>query len=280
MNILLFGAKQHGTEIAKILLELGHKLNVVYLIEEPHEEIYYEHLKDFAVSHNINSISHKEIEEKALIALIKKENIDLILLIKWRFIVSEQVIKEAKYGGFVIHDSILPKYRGFAPLNWAIINGEKEVGATFFKLVQEMDAGQIYKNIIRENISRVSKDDKEFLIQNEKEATYCCMRRPEDSKIDWNKSSTEIHNFVRALAPPFPCAYTSYDNKKIEITKTKILSESDRYTGRIPGRILNISNDGIKVLNGSGILIIEEIKKGGKKINASSFFKTIKKGFK
>lgn len=300
MNILLFGAKEHGTEVAKVLKKLGHNITIIYLLEEPHEEIYYEHLKDFALHNNIESISNKEAKKNIISSLIKQNNIDFVLCIKWRYMISDELINETKYGGFVIHDSLLPKYRGFAPLNWAIINGETEVGATFFKIIDKMDAGpiisqkklvinenenifiiekkmvNIYKEIIYQDITKIRNEDN-FLLQNEEEATYCCMRRPEDSKIDWTKSAREIHNFVRALAPPFPSAFTFYDDKKIEITKTVIYSENDKYVGRIPGRILKINNEGIQLLTGKGILLVKEVKADGQLFKANDFFKTIKK---
>ena len=300
MNILLFGAKEHGTEVAKVLKNLGHNIDIVYLLEEPHEKIYYEHLKDFALNHNIEAISHKKAKKNIILSIIKRKNIDFILCIKWRYMISEELINETKYGGFVIHDSLLPKYRGFAPLNWAIIKDETEVGATFFKIADEMDAGpiisqkklfineneyistiekkmvSIYREIIYENISKIRNENK-FFPQNEEEATYCCMRRPEDSKIEWTKSAKEIHNFVRALAPPFPSAFTFYAKQKIAITKTDIHSENDKYVGRIPGRILSINSKGIQVLTGKGILLINEIKVGGKSHKPNKFFKTIKK---
>jgi len=300
MNILLFGAKEHGTEIAKVLKNLGHNLIIVYLLEEQHEKIYYDHLKDFASDHNIEAISQKKAKKNIISSIIKKKNIDFILCIKWRYIISGELINETKYGGFVIHDSLLPKYRGFAPLNWAIINGETEVGATFFKIIDKMDAGpiisqkklyinenedistiekkmiSIYKEIIYRNISKI-KNENNFLLQNEEEATYCCMRRPEDSKIDWTKSAKDIHNFVRALAPPFPSAFTFYDNQKIEVTKTFICSENDKYIGRIPGRILKINNEGIQLLTGKGILWIKELKVDNELYKPTAFFKTIKK---
>ena len=102
------------------------------------------------------------------------------------------------------------------------------------------------------------------------------MRRPEDGQIFWEKSAAQIHNLVRALAPPFPCAYSLYGNCRVKIIKTKIHTREDRYVGKISGRILTISNEGVYVLTGKGILLIEEVRIEQGIVKANKVFKSMK----
>jgi len=134
---------------------------------------------------------------------------------------------------------------------------------------------KVYKNLISENIDKVINKNC-FVSQDENEASYCCMRRPEDGRINWDQSAIEIHNLIRGLAPPFPCAFAFYKDEKIEITKTRVFSTVDRYVGKITGRILGREKEGVKVLTGQGVIMINKVRSNNNVIEAIQYFKTIK----
>jgi methionyl-tRNA formyltransferase len=178
----------------------------------------------------------------------------------------------------------LPRYRGFTPLSWAIINGEKETGVTLFRINEGVDSGEIVTQ------ERVEIGDQEYVgeilprlslatiklysslfiqltsghspygqRQDEAKATYTCKRIPEDGKIEWGRSSKEIFNLVRAFAPPYPGARCEYRGEFCKIDKVELGKLGDRtYSGRIPGRVIDIIDDSVEVLCGEGSIRVFE----------------------
>jgi len=202
----------------------------------------------------------------------------------WRTIINLNLCGKLKHGIIAAHFSLLPKYRGFAPVQWAIINGESETGVTLFKIGNdEIDSGDV---ILQKKI-KILKNDTSFDVieklsdfsvemylqfiksaeknqivckkQNNSLATYCCKRIPGDGRIDWSKTSLEIHNLIRALANPFPGAFCYLDNKCFHITKAELGKDNNKkFAGRIIGRVIKIFNDGIEVLCGEGTIFLKQ----------------------
>jgi methionyl-tRNA formyltransferase len=194
----------------------------------------------------------------------------------------------------------LPKYRGFAPVNWVVINGETETGVTLFYLSEEVDSGdiiaqkkikigkndtahEVYKKAAELSILLLKKYHDLILEgraprkkQNHKKATYGCPRTPEDSKINWQNSNESIHNLIRGLSYPYPGAFCYYKKKKIIIQKSSIPTQK-RWIGNVPGRIIRVVPEGfIEVLCGVGSIVIEEIEVGGRRIKPAEKCKSIK----
>jgi methionyl-tRNA formyltransferase len=184
------------------------------------------------------------------------------------------------------HFAPLPKYRGFAPVNWAIINGEKETAVTLFHLGDGIDDGDIisqkiipisndddindvleqcivqFKLILSEEVKNFNEGIIKRIPQNHQDATYTCSRTPEDGYIDWNKSTREIYNLIRAITYPFPGAYSYLNDEKLIIWKAKPI-DLGTYIGRIPGRIVKIiKEEGVCVLTGDGALLITDVQYG------------------
>ena len=183
-----------------------------------------------------------------------------------------------------VHYSPLPQYRGRANVNWALINGESYAAITVHRIVPELDGG----NILFQQLIPIRLDDTiadlydrlnviqqthlgevvvkklkgfEGIPQNNAEATYCCTRLPEDGEIDWSASTKSIDLLVRALAAPFPGAYTYFHGRKLMVWRTESVVNPPVYVGRIPGRVIGRSTiDGsIDVLTGDGVLRIFEV---------------------
>lgn len=184
---------------------------------------------------------------------------DLILSFYYRELLPREVLALPRLGAFNMHGALLPKYRGRAPVNWAVLEGEKETGATLHQMVEKADAGPI---VDQEKVP-IGPDDTAFDVQkrvteaavrildrqidalklgaaprrpqNLEDGFYRGRRRPEDGLIDWNRPSTRVHDLVRAVTHPYPGAYTDLFGGKTFVWKTRLpgLSVHDAYPGQI-----------------------------------------------
>jgi len=187
-----------------------------------------------------------------------------------------------------VHASLLPKYRGAAPINWAIMNGEKTTGITIIKMTEKMDAGQIILNNstdIKDEDTSITLEDKlsqmaaELLInalefiennnyrlipQDEQEVSFAPKLKKEDGLINWNKPAGEIDNLVRGVLS-WPGAFTYYNGKLLKIYKTKVTGLAGQPPSASPGEIVEVSKNGIYVITGKDNLIIQELQMEGKR---------------
>ncbi len=250
-RILFIGGTPRGLELMKLLV--AQKVKVVHafiLKEDEHEPL--------KVSAEILALCRKNKIPATVTKKIEKDQTPAILKLKpevafvcgWRSIIFKDLYQSLPLGCLAAHDSLLPKYRGFAPTAWAIINGETETGVTLFKIDHHgIDAGDIfaqkripigaeetatdvYPRIIKASIElygdflKAWKENKiKFHPQNAKEATFAAKRTPADGEINWNKSAQELYNFIRALQPPYPYAWTILNGKKISVVRAKIDAE-------------------------------------------------------
>jgi methionyl-tRNA formyltransferase len=196
-----------------------------------------------------------------------------------------------------VHYAILPQYRGRAPVNWAIINGEPETAITIHVIAPGLDSGNILyqqrvfigaddtvgdlyakfdnaqREVLGETVARyISGYQGEP--QDEASATYGCSRVPDDGEIDWSSSVKQIYALIRALTPPFPGAHTYLDARRITILRATPLTNAPRYIGRVPGRVVGRSRqDGyVDVLTGDGVLRIYEVATSDSAIGPASAF--------
>lgn len=223
---------------------------------------------------------------------------DAVVIGSYNKILPQKILNLTKF--INIHLGDLPRFRGRANVNWAIINDRTEIGVAIHEMVPDLDAGNIYKltmikitskddvQKVYENINNYLKTELSKIVirvlkgykgvkQNGK-PTYCCTRLPEDGLIDWTQSNKKIYNFIRALTRPYPGAFSYLDGKKIIIWNAEIPKNPKVYEGRIPGRIGSVIKDeGIEVLTGDGQIIIKEVSYDGKVLNASQVIKSVKK---
>jgi len=208
---------------------------------------------------------------------------DVIFCTGWRRLLPQCLLDYPAEGVIVAHDSLLPLYRGRATLNWQIIMGERRTGLTLFKADNLMDHGPVFmQNKIdigpKDNVVKVNKaiccqvgplfekwlavqeiGQMSYHEQDHTEATYTCARKPADGLIDWRQSAHEVHNLVRALTSPWPQAFTYLNGRRVEIARAKVSPCTLEYIGRIPGRVVSSTVEGVDVLCGSGLLRILEI---------------------
>lgn len=143
MKVVLFGGGNRGSEVLCKLLELQEEVvGVFYFDEDPHEKIWYERIQDIATKKGIPSFKYTSSGKDDTTRILQSLAPEIIFVVSWRYKIPKEHYSIPK-DCIVFHDSLLPKYRGFAPMNWAIINGEKKTGATMFYIAEEVDAGDI-----------------------------------------------------------------------------------------------------------------------------------------
>lgn len=284
MKYLLFIGSKLGYEALKIMLESNSDLEYIFIEQEHEHEIDKYYLKsidlcnEFGIGYSLNPMN-KDIQG----VLNRIRVYDYVMSFGYRKMIKDYVIENARIAALGTHFSPLPRYRGFAPLNWVLINGEEETAVNLFYLDKEVDNGDIIasrkvKIDYTDNINTLyDKCINEFAIlmketvpflerceftaqqQDESKATYTCARNPEDGLIDWSWDSRKIYNFVRALTPPFPGAYTLLNSEKIIIASCEEY-EIPPYEGVIPGKVVKILKDeGAVVLCGKGAIIVKKV---------------------
>jgi methionyl-tRNA formyltransferase len=204
------------------------------------ERIWFASVAALARDHGIRVLrdpDNPDIEKE-----LRKIVPDFIFSFYYRRMLPPPVLKLAKRGAFNMHGSLLPKYRGRAPVNWAILNGENETGATLHEMVAKPDAGRIVDQervpigpddlavevfhkvtdaaevVLKRSLKGILSGTAKLQPQDLSRGSYFGGRRPEDGRIDWSKSAREIHNLVRAVAPPYPGAFTD----GLRINKTRL----------------------------------------------------------
>jgi methionyl-tRNA formyltransferase len=300
MRIFLFAGSRRGYAVLKKLIaERANICGILCLVEDAHEEQFHPKITAIAKEHNIPLFYSSEIKSANYADILQKIKPDIAFAIGWRYLITKNAYSIPTKGTFIIHDSLLPKYRGFAPMNWAIINGETETGVTLFYIDEGVDSGAIidqmkvsvtltdtaktvdekvitlYENIIIKNLPVFEADKIKSIPQDESQATYSCKRTPEDGEINWQLPAIQIYNLIRGLTHPFPGAYTFLNGEKIIIWEAKIPEKQLKYVGKIPGRILGKKDGMVEVLTGDGILqvkvdIIVSVKDTFKASGASS----------
>jgi methionyl-tRNA formyltransferase len=224
-----------------VLLEAGVRVPLVVTHrDDPGERIWFASVADLAHRRNIATVLTDPPAQ--LIEKIRDLSPDFIFSFYYRRMLPPAMLAIPKKGAFNMHGSLLPKYRGRAPVNWAILKGERETGATLHEMVEKPDAGRIVDQervpigpddvalevfrkvteaaeiVLRRNVSALIDGSAQLRPQDLSRGSYFGGRRPEDGRIDWSKSAQEIHNLVRAVAPPYPGAFTD----TLKIHKTRI----------------------------------------------------------
>ena len=237
---------------------------------------------------------------KSLEKNIIKHLPDVVVISSFNLIIPSKIIKLTKF--INVHHGDLPRYRGRANINWAIINGRREVGLTIHEVVQDLDSGNIYatykvkitdndtvktvyekfNKIIVSDLARVVNkviNGYEGVPQKGK-PTYCCTRLPEDGYINWAESTKNIVNLIRGLTHPYPGAFTFLDQKKVYVWDYEMPKPPRLFEGRIPGRVVGIYPGlGVEVLTGDGSIILKNITINGVDKNASEIVRSVKKTF-
>lgn len=288
MNIVFFGTPDFAVNILKNLVNSNHKVvGVVTKIDKPvgRKQILTETpVKIFAKENNIPVFQFKKIRLEGYDAL-KNVNADIFITCAYGQIIPQEVLDIPKYKTINIHFSLLPQYRGASPVQWALINGEKETGITIMQTDAGIDTGDIIvqkplcieKNdntesllqklslLSVEPLFKVLENFKDNAIEFKKQgenATYYPMLKKEDGKIDFNKSSDEILNLIKGLVM-WPVAYCNLDEKILKIYDAEITYSSK---DGVNGEVVVCDKSGIVIKCGKGYLKLNKLQLEGSKI--------------
>ncbi|MCM8777333.1 MAG: methionyl-tRNA formyltransferase [Candidatus Omnitrophica bacterium] len=293
MRIIYFGSDAFGIPS---LEELKKKHNLLCVITAPDRpagrgmKLSSTPVKIWAIQNNIPTYQPKDISDNEFIKNIKELSPEFIVLISYGKILPKEIIEIPSLGAVNVHPSLLPKYRGAAPMEWALINGEKETGITVITIKDKVDTGEIIKQqkvliddtddifSLRKRLSEVApfllleglEDIKNGVQPQIQDGTPSYARRlkKEDGLIRWRKRATDIYNLIRGVKE-WPGAYTYLNGKYIKIyTAFPIL---DQKTGR-PGEVVGIGHLCIYVACGQGVIKIKELQMEGKRRMSVSEF--------
>lgn len=295
MNILFFGTPKFAEEMLETLAE--EKYNIVAIVSQPDGYVGRKKIltvtatHKFADEHNIPCLQPVHLKDG--IDEILSYQPDLIITCAYGQFIPNKILIYPKYGCLNIHPSLLPKYRGGAPIHHAIMNGEKETGVSFMAMVKKMDAGDIYaqrklsiadderfkelnerliklaKQMIKEELPKYLRHELKAIAQKEEDVIFGLNITKEEEKVSFKEESiNDLYNHIRALYD-WPIAYGLLDGKRIKLLKTHKLVCHHDYS---LGEILGLENKAIKVACKGGYLLIDELQLEGKKVmDAKSF---------
>ena len=296
MKILFMGTP----EPAKLCLEalINAREEVVAVITQPDRpkgrglKIALSPVKETAIHYNIPVFQPDKIKDKDAVELIRGFKPDLIVIVAYGKILPKEIIDIPKLGTINVHASMLPKYRGAAPVQRALLNGEKFTGITIMKVTEELDAGDIIlqesipiyetdntatlteklfklgAQLLVKAVSQIKSGKTKYIKQDEKMVSFAPPLTKENGIIDWNKKAADISDQIRAF-DPWPGAYTYYKGKKLRILK----AEHKPREGCPEGKVIEIiKNRGFVVGGCEGALLITEVQpESGRKMSAWEF---------
>ena len=277
-RIVVFAYSEVGYRCLKALLGSGANVQAVFTYEDdPGENIWFSSVKKLAMGNGLPVFTPNGVEATETVDFIRSLKPELVFSFYYRDIIPEYILDMPRFGAFNMHGSLLPKYRGRACVNWAIIHDETETGPTLHWMTKRPDEGDIVdqeKVTIGEcdtamDVMLKIADAAEMLLarnlpllesgkaprreQDHSQATYFGGRRPEDGWIDWNTQARDICNLVRAVTRPYPGAFAMLDGEKVFIWKATPLDED---SSAPPGTV--ISADPFLIAAGSGIVRVDE----------------------
>jgi methionyl-tRNA formyltransferase len=238
---VVFAYHDVGTRCLRVLLEAGVAVPLVVTHrDDPRERIWFSSVAALARERGISTLFDPTNEE--IQSAIKPLAPDFLFSFYYRRMLPAEVLRLAKRGAFNMHGSLLPKYRGRAPVNWAVLHGERETGATLHEMTAKPDAGRIVdqqavpigpddtaaevfarvtdaaEQVLRRSMHPLLEGKATLRANNLSEGSYFGGRKPEDGRIDWRRSAREIHDLVRAVAPPYPGAFCD----RLEVYRTQL----------------------------------------------------------
>lgn len=296
MKIAFWGTPDFAVPILKKLINSKHE--ILFVVTQPDKPVGRKQIltpppvKSLALENNLKIFQPEKVSTSDFLSEYKKYEIDLNLIVAFGQILPDEIIYHPKYHSINIHASLLPKYRGASPINWAIINGDSETGITYQFIEKKLDAGDIiYQEKIKiessdtsitlsEKLSQLSSETVLKVIdmietqnykrikQDEANATYVKILKKEDGKLNFNEPAINIFNKIRGLLP-WPVAYCVFNEKLLKIFKAEIINLN---SGK-PGEIIDIiKGKGFVVKAGIDALLIYEVQlESGKRMDAFSF---------
>ena len=296
MRVIFMGTPDFAVGTLQALLQSEHE--VVAVVTQPDKPkgrgkaMQFTPVKEVAAEAGIPVLQPKKVREEAVVEELRSYHPDVIVVVAFGQLIPKSILEMPKYGCVNVHASLLPKYRGAAPSQWAVIDGEEKSGVTTMQMDVGMDTGDMLEKIVvtlepKETggslFDRLSTAGGELILstlqkaeagtltpvkQPEEEATYAGMLTKALGQIDWTKDAAVIERLIRGLNP-WPSAYTSYEGKTLKLWAADVVTEKSE---AVPGTVVRVEKDSFYVQTGSGLLKINELQLEGKKRMDSAAF--------
>ena len=298
MNIIFMGSAGFSIPSLEKLYRSKHKILAIVTVPDKQkgrgQKISFSPVKEFGIKNSLPILQPEKLKDEAFMRQLKDFNSDLFVVVAFR-ILPPEVFTIPPRGSFNLHASLLPKYRGAAPIQWALIQGEKKTGVTTFALEEKVDTGNIYlqkeveidnednfetlhdklSNIgaqaVLETVNIMESGNYQLEEQDNSQASPAPKITPETGKIDWAKPANKIHNLVRGLSPT-PCAYFFHDNRKIKVYKTRVVEKENTIAGKIIETKKNLFVECVS----NELEILELQLEGRKRMSAEEFLRGYK----
>ena len=286
----------HDVGVRCLLTLLARDIDVALVVthrDNPQETIWFGNVHDTAIEHGIATVYAEDLDAAALQVTVEAVAPDFIFSFYFRNMLPAALLSLATRGAYNMHGSLLPKYRGRVPINWAIIHGETETGATLHEMAAKPDAGAIIAQTVvpilpddtaREVFVKVVVaaeqtlwrtlpdliDGVPFRIPNNLTlGSYFGGRKAEDGRIDWRASAKAIHDLVRAVAPPYPGATTRVDDRRLLIERTRVLASGSVEYNVPPSSMLVAARQCLVRCGDGSWLAIRRAALGGEQLDAA-----------
>lgn len=288
MNIIFMGTPDFAVPTLQKLYECGHTIKLV--VTQPDKpsgrgkKLKKSAVKEKAEELGLEVFQPDKIKKQENIEILKKYEADAIVVVAFGQILSKEILDMTKYGCINVHASLLPKLRGAAPLNWAIINGDEKTGVTTMmmdvgidtgdmllksevQIDDNMNVGQLHDmlmlkgaQLLIETLRKIEDNSIVRVKQDDSLSSYAPMLNKETQRINWQYTAENIHNLIRGLSP-WPTAYFNYEDKSVKVYDACLIKEE---TQNEPGYVIKASKEGIYVSAKNGIVVLKEIQMPGK----------------
>jgi len=293
-SAVVFAYHNVGVRCLAVLLAHGVRVPLVLTHDDaPGENIWFGSVAQLADAHGIPTAAPGDPNAPDVVERVRGLGPDHVFSFYYRRMLGPRLLATARRGAFNMHGSLLPKYRGRAPVNWAVLHGERETGATLHEMVEKPDAGRIVdqqavpilpNDTAREVFDKVTVAAEVALdrslpallagkaalrAQDLSKGSYFGGRRPEDGRIDWTQRARAVHNLVRAVAPPYPGAFSFAGGQELRLLRTLDLGERDE-TGATPALLVRDDRLCVRCADG-GLLRVLEAEFGNAALTARLF---------
>ncbi|ETK17712.1 bifunctional UDP-glucuronic acid decarboxylase/UDP-4-amino-4-deoxy-L-arabinose formyltransferase [Pseudomonas sp. FH4] len=273
---VVFAYHDIGCAGIEALLNAGYEIAAVFThADDPKENTFYGSVAQLCARHGIPVHAPEDANHPLWVERVAKLNPDFIFSFYYRNLLGEALLATARQGAFNLHGSLLPKYRGRAPANWVLVNGETETGVTLHRMVKRADAGAILAQqtvmiersdtgltlhaklreaatqLLRDALPQLAQGKLSETAQDESQATCFGRRTPADGKLHWQKPAEQLFNLVRAVTQPYPGAFCAVGEHKLIVWQAEVVKGNE---GQAPGRVISVNP--LRIACGEDSLVI------------------------